>query len=53
MMNVEPIVTPLVTVSSFGLRDLISVMRESVIDTAAVNIYMTNMEKLLVVKNSD
>ena len=38
MENVHPVVAPLVTEIAFGLCDLIGVMGECVVDTAAVNV---------------
>ena len=38
VMHVEPVVAPLVAKVAFGLGDFVGVMREGIVDAAAVNI---------------
>ena len=38
MQNVHPVVAPVVTEIAFALRNLVCVMRESIVDSAAVNV---------------
>jgi hypothetical protein len=38
MVNVEPILTPLVTERGFALRNLVRVVRERIVNSSAMNI---------------
>ena len=47
MMNVEPIVAPFVAEGGFALSDLVGVMGESVVYTAAVDIKILDRKSVV------